>query len=536
MIKINENDTIVDIINKINASQEKEIILDFPFWHPVLHNYLSLKILKSKAWNKHITISTTDIASRKIWKNIWINYSIINDPALIEEKRMQNLMMHNFSFFEYMIFEIKKYLRIIYKFLYKKTGLDILIYKSPYDKARRSWVWLLLFSLLLSFWMLVFIFYFAVSKTYVYITPEIEIRSKAKNIIFQEAKASEIIENENIVPIKKLTWTYNVEENFWATWIDYENTKRSEWKVTFINDLSEIQTLKPHTRLTSSAWIMFETTDWVAIPARWKVEANVIAKLYDTEWKFIWSRWNIEKDKFILPWLKFNKDKIYAISETKFTWWSDNIAYLITKEDIENAKKVIEEKVKKYSVNQIKEKIKNENKNNKQNYDVLWVNDIIKYNNLVIENIWEFKEWDKISKFQMKRKINIETFIYNKDTVLSILKDLIKNSLLDWTEKFIFLNEKSLRISDVISRNDDNSYIKTTSEIEYWISYDFENNSNYYVKKIKNTIMWLANSEATNILTNDTKIANVSIKNSPFFLSKVTNRPENIILKIKTDE
>ncbi|MDD4151353.1 MAG: hypothetical protein PHR68_01950, partial [Candidatus Gracilibacteria bacterium] len=265
-------------------------------------------------------------------------------------------------------------------------------------------------------------------------------------------------------------------------------------------------------------------------------EANVIAKLYDTEGKFIGSRGNIEKDKFILPGLKFNKDKIYAISETKFTGGSDNIAYLITKEDIENAKKVIEEKVKKYSVNQIKEKIKNENKNNKQNYDVLGVNDIIKYNNLVIENIGEFKEGDKISKFQMKRKINIETFIYNKDTVLSILKDLIKNSLLDGTEKFIFLNEKSLRISDVISRNDDNSYIKTTSEIEYGISYDFENNSNYYVKKIKNTIMGLANSEATNILTNDTKIANVSIKNSPFFLSKVTNRPENIILKIKTDE
>ncbi|MDD4151851.1 MAG: hypothetical protein PHR68_04515, partial [Candidatus Gracilibacteria bacterium] len=330
MIKINENDTIVDIINKINASQEKEIILDFPFGHPVLHNYLSLKILKSKAGNKHITISTTDIASRKIGKNIGINYSIINDPALIEEKRMQNLMMHNFSFFEYMIFEIKKYLRIIYKFLYKKTGLDILIYKSPYDKARRSGVGLLLFSLLLSFGMLVFIFYFAVSKTYVYITPEIEIRSKAKNIIFQEAKASEIIENENIVPIKKLTGTYNVEENFGATGIDYENTKRSEGKVTFINDLSEIQTLKPHTRLTSSAGIMFETTDWVAIPARGKVEANVIAKLYDTEGKFIGSRGNIEKDKFILPGLKFNKDKIYAISETKFTGGSDNIAYLIT--------------------------------------------------------------------------------------------------------------------------------------------------------------------------------------------------------------
>jgi hypothetical protein len=49
MIKIQENDTIVDIINRMNACEEKELILDFPFSHPVLHNYLSLKILKSKS-------------------------------------------------------------------------------------------------------------------------------------------------------------------------------------------------------------------------------------------------------------------------------------------------------------------------------------------------------------------------------------------------------------------------------------------------------------------------------------------------------
>jgi hypothetical protein len=135
----------------------------------------------------------------------------------------------------------------------------------------------------------------------------------------------------------------------------------------------------------------------------------------------------------------------------------------------------------------------------------------------------------------MNWNITVDTFIYNKDEVLSILKDLIKNSLLDGTEKFMFVNDKSLRMSDVITRAQDDTSIKWTMEVEYGISYDFENNSNYYVKKIKNTIMWLSNKEATNILTNDTKISSVSIKNSPFFLSKVTNRPENIILKINTD-
>ncbi len=533
MIKIQDNDTIVDIINKMNLCEEKELILDFPFAHPVLHNYLSLKILKSKSSSKPITIVTSDIASRKIGKTLWINYSVISDTTSLEDKRKENLLKHNFSFFEYMIFELKKYFKIIWKFIYTKTWLDVLTYKSPLDKARRSWVGFILLWLIVSFAMLLFIFYFAVSKTYVYITPEVEVRTKAKNITFQVMNTKS--DNDNIVAIKPISGAYSLESNFIATWIDYENTARAKWKVTFINALSEKQTLKPHTRLLSSAGLMFETTDWVSIPARGQASAYIVAKLYDSEGKFIWNRWNIAKDKFILPGLKFNQDKIYAISDENLTWWSDDIAYLITQEDIVNAKAAMEEKLKKYALKQLKDNIDKDNTKNNLNYNILWVNDIVKYNTINITNIWDFKEGDKIKDFKMKWDITINTFIYNKDEVLWILKDLIKNSLLDGTEKFMFVNDKSLRVSNVIARSEDDKSIKSTMEIEYGISYDFENNSNYYVKKIKNTIMWLPNTEAINILTNDTKISSASIKNSPFFLSKVTNRPENIILKINIE-
>jgi hypothetical protein len=39
--------------------------------------------------------------------------------------------------------------------------------------------------------MLFFIFYFAVSKTYVEIDPEIEIKTKALNIVYQEETSNE---------------------------------------------------------------------------------------------------------------------------------------------------------------------------------------------------------------------------------------------------------------------------------------------------------------------------------------------------------
>jgi hypothetical protein len=66
MIKIYEQDTIIDVVNKINDSKDKEIMLEFPFGHQILHNYLSLKIIKNKAGNKRITILTNDLGSKKI--------------------------------------------------------------------------------------------------------------------------------------------------------------------------------------------------------------------------------------------------------------------------------------------------------------------------------------------------------------------------------------------------------------------------------------------------------------------------------------
>lgn len=84
MIKVNKTDSIIDIIQKIQKEKKDEIIMDFPFWHPILHNYLSLKILRNKSWSKPLTIITKDLTSRKIWKKLWINFSIITDDKFLE--------------------------------------------------------------------------------------------------------------------------------------------------------------------------------------------------------------------------------------------------------------------------------------------------------------------------------------------------------------------------------------------------------------------------------------------------------------------
>jgi len=66
MIKINKKDSIIDIIIKIDNCKQKEIILDFPFGHPILHNHTSLKIIKNKSRKKDLIIITNDKTAKKI--------------------------------------------------------------------------------------------------------------------------------------------------------------------------------------------------------------------------------------------------------------------------------------------------------------------------------------------------------------------------------------------------------------------------------------------------------------------------------------
>jgi hypothetical protein len=52
---------------------------------------------------------------------------------------------------------------------------------------------------------LIFIFYFAVNKTYIYITPEIEVKTKAKNFIFTQMDQDEVVTEDNVIKLKEVS-------------------------------------------------------------------------------------------------------------------------------------------------------------------------------------------------------------------------------------------------------------------------------------------------------------------------------------------
>ncbi len=543
MIKINKTDNIFDIIAKIKKlkKDEKKIILEFPFWHNVLYNKVALQSLKDYCAHKKIVITTTDILSKKIWKQIWLKYSIIKNSNFIEKK---DILKYNYSFFEYLKYEIKKLFYNI--FLKNKKNIDPRKKFLKYYK-QKTHISLFIVVLILSIAIFSYVFLFALSKTYVYITPDIQVKAKAKNFIFMENLSTDI-ENNNNINLKVFTKTISLKKKINTTGVIQKERNRSKWTVTLINKLETNIKLLDKTRLQSKNWIVYETKSWVNIPAAiknkaWtlipgKKEVEIIAKLNDINWKVTWAKWNIN-EKWItlfLPWLDLeNRNNIFAQTLTPIKWWEDIFEKTLWKNDLKNAKKIFTESLKKEAIKQIQKEIEHINKENNIKYKILEIDNIYKFSNLNI-NMPQIKVWDVIDSFIIEWTINVKTYAFNINSVISKLKKIIEESILTEKEKLLYINNKSLSIFPkiwILYRKENPLKIKTTIEVEYNVEYNFLKQNDNYISRLKQTIATMNKEEAEKRLINESRISNAEIKIRPFFIDTVSKYLNNIEFIVK---
>lgn len=545
MIKVKTTDNIYDIIYKIDKEigatwswkMWSTIVLEIPFWHPVLHNYLALKSLKNKAWDKKIIITTTDIASKKIWKDLWIKYTIIKDKWFIEDNK--NILKYNYTFFEYFKYEIKKYIKkIISLFSKNKKIVDSAKYYQNYYKQKSN-ITLFLVLLSITIFIFLYIFYFALNNTNVYITPAIKVQTKSKNFTFSESQNASIFWNkeEKLLKIEK---TINFEKEFKTTWIKQDERYRATWEVEFINNYTDEVKLRPSTRLLSKDWILYEITSWVTIPwaqknwawdlIPWISKASIRSKLQDNQWIFIWERWNLSQTWVVLsiPWLENTDIEMQARTITPLIWWKDEYINIVTENDEENAKKLMLENIQKLAIEEIYKEINIQNETNNVTFKILWIDNIYIFKDIEIDFLDKISVWEERKSFKVKWKITAYTYAYNIDSIVSKLKTEIEQWIIPKKEKILFINNKSLRISNIINRKEKPFSLRATVEIEVFLSHNFENEDDNYVQRLKNTIAWLSKKEAEKVLINESKISSVKIDINPFFLENVSSFYNNI--------
>lgn len=536
-IKINQSDSIYDICKKIEEidSKEDSFYLETDY-NEALKNYLNLKILISRFINKKFVIVTSNKEIKKIWEKLGIKYFYKSDEIEFDEKFSKtNVLRHNFTFFEYLKYEIKREL-LKYFFLFSKKAKKT--YKNR-NKSQSSHVFLLVIGLIASLSLLSFIFYFAVSKTYIYIKPELSVKTVSRNVAYSEKNESWVFDSKNVIKVNPIWQETLLDYVFNVSSIDINSAQNAYWKVEIYNELSTEQIFKPNTRFVTENWIIFRSNEWIKVPKTtkneewkveiWKTEATLIADLYDNSGKIIWSRWNIKSSTILtIPGLKFNRDKIYAKTMWDFGWWAEPKVHVLTEDEYKKFTWIIQEKLKTKALNELKDKIKDMNQKSATNFEIIPINNILQYSESVI-NMWSWiKIGDKMEEIKLSWKISLNTYVYDKASTIFYLRNILNENILLWTEKLIWINDNSLRITNILSQTVNPFYMKATTELDSTISYNFEDPTNNLTRKLKNLILNTSKKEATSILLNDPNIANVKIEFSPFWLSSVSNNPDNV--------
>ena len=537
MIKLKKQDSLTKIIKKIENSRSREIFLDVPVWHPILSDYSSLNILKKKFNDKKLIFITKDITAKKLLTKLWFSFTIIKDEEYLKKTLGEeiNLLKQNTSFFEYLVFEAKKNFNDFKKKIHEKKP----------NTTSKSFPFILLgLTLALSMMLLLWVFYVAVHKTTIYFTPDIEIVKVQKNFSFNNS--DEISLDDNTIKLKRIQLPVTIEASFSSTNIEYDSSKQAIWEAILFNEMKTEQTLVENTRLLSGDWIIYRLKNKISIPSSnvsatgaitlWSAIVSIEADPFDENGSYVGSRGNTNEGLFTIPWLTWEfQNKIYAKS-WKLTGWSDSYNVIVWEDDIEKWSWLLEVKLQNKAIDALTASLKEQNELESQNYELLMVWDSISYSDFSFINSNNTQVWDQKRNFQLSWSLTITAYAYNKDFILSRLKGLMNNRVVDENQKVIYADESSLRVAHVISNanQDERINVKATMEIEALVNRSFDD-YNIYTQILKSKIAGLDTKQAYNILLNANNINNVSIKQSPFFMNKVSSKIENIFFKRKEE-
>ncbi len=517
MIQIKIDDSIIDIIDKIEAQTQEDVILDIPLGHPILHNYVSLKILKSKVKERRLVIVTNDRLGRKIGKSLWIEYSSIKNSEFIKQSTQEILLKHNFSYSEFIKFQIKSYIRELQQYLETNKKINTL-WKYTHTYKEKSWFLVILGAFFLSLSLLFFIYYFAVTKNYVTISPETNIKKQALNFIFKENQWNNISWNNKNINIELLTKKIELTENYASSWIADNTASLSRGKIRLYNEREEEIALKEKTRVQSASGIVFEIQQSVILPpavkdnfwkiSPWMIETDVKSQVRDIQGNITGSRGNISQEtSLIIPWLSADLQKeIYAKSIEDFSGWDDAIQRIVSEDDIQRAKSLFLEKLKSTAFEKVKQDIAQQNTINNTKKEILSGKESIRYSEATIEIEDGIEIWVEKNNFSVRGSIEMSVYVYNKEHLIQRLKTLIYEKNLEGTEKISYVDENSLRMSEIISLQQKPFEMKATFEIEALYLHDFLHKDNTYTEQLKGKIAGLQKDEAIKVLVNDPRI------------------------------
>lgn len=542
-IRLLAADTLLDIVLRVRAlpSDVRDVVIDLDTNH-VLTQLLNVKTLLATFPSKRFSFVVSGLFTKKLAEPLGVRYYTRNDDIEFErEYEQKHLLKHNFTPLEYFRYEVTKiFSRTVHAISERRKRF---VYKNR-RMVEDSNALLLVLGVALSLFLLLFIFYFTVSRTYVYISPQLTVKTASRNLIFREdlpdMAAIAPADRGNFIPVRPLSFDFSVEQTFPISVFDEASTQNAQGTVDVFNEIPQEQTLRPKTRLVTEDGLVYRTEDWIKIgagrdgaPA--KTSVRIVADMYDSQNAIIGVRGNIADGVLLtMPGLKFNRDRIYAKTHGPLTGGIDPKVHRLTSEELTKFTGIITEFARTKALERARERVSEYNAQNNAGFDIIPIPSNTLFSDIRVDPLDNAKVGDRIDTVRLRATLRLKTYMYDKNATLFYLKSVLNDSILTGTEKLLGTNEDSVRISTVLSRQDTPYFsLKGTTELDGTISYDFENPSNNLTKKLKNLILGTKPEEARSILLNNTNIASVRIQLSPFWLSHVSGRPDNIEFIIK---
>lgn len=568
VIYIEIDEEITSIYDRMKNVRQKEITLVVPRKAVLFQSVINLKILKSKleSSGKNLVIITTDRMGRHLAEKIGLmvyhqieveelkapsddNPKMRIEPIQARRNEVLRDPPRRSKEKKITIGELIKEFRVKNKRRKGASGGDD-DSMNAFSLVRPNRK-LLILILVISIGLFALISYIAFPGATIFIRPKFDNINHSVNIVLADKRQNQnllsqnkphVISSEKIITITRQTKVFNTTSKRF-------NGVNASGKIRIINTSPDEWQLKKETRFQTEDGVVFRIQEGIFVPSAVTDEdgnislgeyvVSAIADPFDEYSDPVGDRGNIGPSKFIIPGLsKYNQRLIWGESAEPMTGGISDFELIVMEEDIEAAKKQIEDNLILMARDDLRSHIEEMNKLNHTNLVLL---DDRRYLKTELQDlrISDDLEGTTKSKFEVFAEIKAEGVAYDFDQLFSLLKKELKTR----THPDMRIKDGSINPStityDVIDEDDDLGQIKITATIqgieEYVVEPDEEAGlrfSNALIEKI----LGLSTEEAEGYINNLTEVDAVHIKTWPIWISTIPRIPENIEVRKMEEE
>lgn len=557
IVYVEINEEITSVFDRVQKTKADQVYLIVPTKAMLFQSIINLSILKSKLADlkKTLFLVTTDPTGQHLAKRVGIEtYERIEvQKQLPKETSPQTKNQPIQARRNEIIRDIPK------RFSEKKVTLKELIHdlrsnsidrkdadENDYFFIRPSRKFLFL-MVLFSVGLFGLISYLALSGATIYVKPKFDAITHTANIILADTKKNQRLlreYNKNVAGSEVISTVITQTKLFGTISKEFEGTN-ARGVVKIINASDQEWTFKQGTRFETQEGLIFKAQNYLIIPPATvdavkneKKNAEVLVPVVAAEIDIyntpIGDRGNIAPTTFFLPGLsRSNRKLVWAVSTQPMKGGVTKYKKIVKKEDIEAAKKQMEDDLLLMAREDLQNHIKDQNKLN--NTQLVLLNDprYLKVE-LTEMRLPDDLEGSYRDKFEILAKISVQGIAFDFDKLFTLLGQELKTRA--HPEKVIkidSLNPDSVQYA-VIDSDPISGQIKITATIrgieEFII--DQENPAGLRLgQKIKEKTTGLSISEAENVISNLPEVERVKISTWPPWIKKIPPLTDNISIE-----